>query len=124
MARQIIAIEPLEWRDRSWKSRIDIMTKLFIMRCTNEPLFSNGRLSTSYFKIRNFFRSKPNDEVAMIYDFVFTLQFRTVTDLTNIYMVSEIYRKKLLHEAEQRKVKELSVYKYKDITIGDVLEGW
>lgn len=114
-------VNPKEWRELPVNKRLDVLTKLFIIRCTNLQLFSNKGICRDYFRIRNYFRSRPDDEVAKIYDYIFCLKEKTPMDLHDTYNMAEIYRKKVLFEEEQEKLSKVDITHYADITLGDIM---
>lgn len=125
MGKKIEAIDPAEWRELPDKNRTDLITKLFIMRCTNEKLFVNGKISGAYCRIRNFFKSRPNEEINVIYDYIYTLDGKKIIPFADVYKVAEIHRKKLIYEAEQSKRQQMrdngKIQDYAEITIDDIL---
>jgi hypothetical protein len=116
---------PIEWRDLNKNLRNDRVTKLYIGKCTDIKLFNNRRLDNSYFKIKNYFNSRPDDEVAKIFDYLYELEGKVNCTLSEIYKLAEKYRKDKLFEEQVGKSKEMvkngQIKKYEDITISDIM---
>jgi hypothetical protein len=122
---KITALPPKEWRELPWNKRIHLLVQLFLMRCRTVPLFVNGKLSPDYVRVRKYFESRPNEEVNVIYDYVSGLTEKKIMSFQEVYRVAEINRKRLIFEAEKKKLTDMKksgkIKEYKDITIGDIM---
>lgn len=121
MVAKIIFKVPEEWRALPDNKRLDSVTKLYLIKCTTKNIWENGKMVKDYFRIRMFFRSRPDDEVAKIYDYLYSLLDKKIVSLSDIYQLSEIYRKKMLYEKEKDKLRNMEVKEYEEITIETIL---
>jgi hypothetical protein len=116
---------PLEWRELSFHLRMDRITKLYIKMCTDIKLFNGRRMDKSYFKIKSFLSSRPADEVAKLYDYLYTLEEPVMATLSEIYQIAEKHRNSKLFDKQMDKTKEMvknrNIQKYADITISDIM---
>jgi hypothetical protein len=121
MPRQIPKPTPAKWRDLPYSKRLDVVVKQYLLSCTDLNLFPNGKMNPSYFAIRKFLDKRPLDEIAKIYDFLYSLTDKHYVNITGLYDEAERHRKKLLADEQKAKIAEMKVEQYKEISLDDIL---
>lgn len=114
--------EPEEFRELPWVKRVDLVTRAYMIKCTNHRVFIGNKMNNRYFGIRKFFmeRVKP-EELWAVYDYLFSLVTYRELSLTSVFRNSEEHRKKLISLDNKKKVAEMQVEQYKVYGIQDIM---
>ena len=99
----------------------DRITKLYISKCTDEPLFLKRGLTPSYFKLRAHFYKQDENTLEKILRYLEDKPAKQLMSLTQMYQDAEqyrLYRIKKHNEKEMRSVKIQSAESY---SLEDVL---
>ena len=76
-----------------YKKMIDIVAKTYINKCTNEKLFSSGKMNPVYFMVRATLLKKDYTEVKTLCDYVTTIEDKCIMSLTDLFKQAEEYRR-------------------------------
>ena len=122
MARVIQLIELEVFRKLAWKNQIDTITKGFMEKCSYESMLVGKKMNPNYFRLRQFFISKTKpEELPAFYDYLYSLDGEKQVRLYDFLIQAEEHRKKLISEAEKKKVANLNVKQYNDYGLGDIM---
>ena len=110
------------YRELPWNKRIDLVAKLYMVKCTTSEVFIGKKMNPKYFAIRKFFIDRLNDtNMFTMWDFLISLSDRTPMALTIVFGRMEEYRKKLISFGEKQKVQELQVEQYREFNLDDIM---
>lgn len=99
----------------------DRITRLYMEKCSTEPIFINGRFNPSYFKLRTHFYKQDENTLDKLLRYLEDKQDKSIMTLTDVYHEAEqyrLYRIKKYHEEEMKSVKVERVDGY---SLDDVL---
>ena len=116
-----MVLEPKDFRQLPCDKQLHPLTILFIARRTSESLWTNRKMSPSYFKLRRFFEKLYDDEspqfVNMLYESLW-YEPRQIMTITEFIRESYARRQRLIDE----KIKEATTRKNEKVTIEDVFK--
>jgi len=114
--------EPEAFRELPWAERADIVSRVYMMKCTNYRVFIGNKINPRYFRIRKFFmeRAKP-EELWAVYDYLFSLVTNRELSLTSVFRNSEEHRKKLISLDNKKKIAEMKAKPYKAYGVQDIM---
>jgi len=83
----------LEYSKLTWTQKTYYLACWYLDRCTDEPLFANGRPSKALGTVRGYLKYKcePKD-LQSLYDAVCSLDAKVLMDMSGLYQLSEKIR--------------------------------
>lgn len=113
---------PQEFRKIASFRKVDIISKLYIMMCTDKTLFTNKGICPDYYRIRKGCISKLSPEqLGAIYDLLYSMQNKKIMSLTELIKKAEDERKKAIAKDNKAKVKAMKVEEYPDYSLADIM---
>lgn len=85
-----------QWLTLPIGNRLHALSMLYLSKCTDKK-FSK----TDLFKLKNFFGTKTDSEIAACYDFLYGLSERKLLSLTELFKEAEIYRVQRIKEYDK-----------------------
>lgn len=84
---------PLEYSKLTWKQKTYYLAAWYLDRCTEEPLFVNGRPSKALGQVRGYFEHKVSpSSLQCLYDAVSSLEDKKLIGIYDLYGLSEKVR--------------------------------
>lgn len=110
---------PLEYSKLTWKQKTYYLAAWYLDKCTEEPLFVNGRPSKALGQVRGYFEYKvPPSSLQCLYDAVSSLEDKKLIGIYDLYLLSEKVR---VNQRMQSNKPEESIEQYPSLL--DCLKG-
>ena len=65
---------PLELRSLPIDKRVTPLVKLFFWKAIPDPMVSNGKLSTTYWRIYRFLQKQEEHTIGLLYDYLWSIE--------------------------------------------------
>ena len=78
-----------------------IATRLFLIRCTSEEVFVNGRPGKSYYSLLNFFKKEDSVILNNLIIYLNSLEGRTPMTVSDLYLNAERFRQDKAFEKDK-----------------------
>lgn len=99
----------------------DRITKLYIEKCSDEPLFVNKKLSISYFKLRAHFYKQDENTLEKILRYLEDKPRKQIMTLTEMYQDAEQYRLYRIKKHNEKEMKSVRIEREDSYSLDDVL---
>jgi hypothetical protein len=102
--------------------KVDLVAKHYIDLCTNERLFIGSKITPRYYGLCRHFDTRPIEQLHALWEFLLSFTRKEPMDLATFYRRADNHRKKLISEANTRRIAELKVEQQEEISLDDVLK--
>lgn len=97
------------------------ITKLFMQKCTNEPMFLKRGFNPSYFKIRAHFYKQDENTLEKVLRYLQDKPDNQIMTLTEMYHEAEQYRLYRIKKHNEKEMRNVKIKKVESYSLDDVL---
>lgn len=99
----------------------DRITRLYMEKCSTEPIFINRRFNPSYFKLRTHFYKQDENTLDKLLRYLEDKQDKSIMTLTDVYHEAEQYRLYRIKKYHEKEMKSVKVERIDGYSLDDVL---
>lgn len=99
----------------------DVITRLFMQKCTDEPVFLKRGFNPSYFKIRAHFYKQDENTLEKVLKYLQDKPEKQIMTLTEMYQDAEQYRLYRIKKHNEKEMRSVKMEKVESYSLDDVL---
>lgn len=99
----------------------DRITRLYMEKCSTEPIFINRRFNPSYFKLRAHFYKQDENTLDKLLRYLEDKPKKSIMTLTDVYHEAEQYRLYRIKKYHEKEMKSVKVERVDGYSLDDVL---
>lgn len=99
----------------------DRITRLYMEKCSTEPIFVNMRFNPSYFKLRAHFYKQDENTLEKLLRYLEDKPKKSIMTLTEVYQDAEQYRLYRIKKHNEKEMKSVKLERADSYSLDDVL---